>query len=278
MTEHNTTPASTDWTDSSAGKEKNTSSAAWKLSAGLAGLALLVIGGMILSLVLIFRGDDAEPLVSLDQGATGTGSEIEDGLFQPDPVFDQVNRVVYVPLDSKGVLLSETTAGGSRPADQEPSGVMLQRIHGNMDLPFSTSDGPTGFTDNGVATGFSRTAQGAALAAAHYFGYVYAGQDRLEMLDAAGRLSDPKGEFSNLGSASNTPSSVMPMVKVLFNPDLALVKFGYTAEMTDGSTKIVVSKIPMVWREGTEWVLQADSTALGVEYEPLPADGWHQWW
>ncbi|MBD8057080.1 hypothetical protein ICV35_25930 [Rhodococcus ruber] len=279
MTEPHTTGPTRDTTTSSlVDAENERSSAATKLTIGVAGVAVIVVVAVVFGLVMAFRGDD-EPLVSLDPTTDNAATtEVEDGLFEPDPVFDKANRVIYVPLDPNGVILSDTLASGSRPADQAPSGVMLQRIHGNMDLPFSTSDGPTGFTDNGVATGFSRTAQGAALAAAHYFGYAYAGGNRLEMATEAGLVSDPKGEFSTLGIADDTPASVMPLVNVLFNPDLTLVKFGYTVERPDGSPRIAVSKIPMVWREGTGWVLQADSTALGVEYEPLSADGWQQWW
>ncbi|MBX4171670.1 hypothetical protein K3M35_23995 [Rhodococcus sp. DMU2021] len=277
MTEQNTT-GHTENPDNAVEAEKERSTSATKLTIGLAGLTVILVVGLVFSLVLVFRGDD-EPLVSLDPTTDNeSASQLEDLQFEPDPVFDRHNRVIYVPLDPKGSILSATPAAANRAADQAPSGVMLQRIHGNMDLPFSTSDGPTGFTDNGVATGFSRTAQGAALAAAHYLGYAYAGGNRLEMATEAGVVSEPNGEFSQLKIADDTPASVMPLVNVLFNPDLTLVKFGYTAEMKDGSTKIAVSKLPMVWREGTGWVLQADSTALGVEYEPVSADGWQQWW
>ncbi|MGV9949828.1 hypothetical protein [Rhodococcus aetherivorans] len=259
--------------------ENERASAATKLTIGLAAVAVIVVVGVVVSIVMLFRGDDAEPLVTLDPTTdNGATARLDDLQFMPEPVFDKTNRIIYVPLDPRGVILSDTLASTNRPVEQAPSGVMLQRIHGNMDLPFSISDGPTGFTDNGVATGFARTAQGAALAAAHYFGYAYAGENRLEMVTEAGLVSDPKGEFSHLGIADDTPASVMPMVNVLFNPDLTLVKFGYTVERPDGSTQIAVSKIPAVWREGTGWVLQANSTALGIEYEPLSADGWQQWW
>ena len=279
MTEQNTTDSTHEKNTPSFDAENERASSATKLTIGLAAVAIIVVVGVVVSLVMVFRGEDAEPLVSLDPttGSSATAQD-KDGLFEPDPVFDKGNRVIYVPLEPHGVILSDTLASSNRPADQAPSGVMLQRIHGNMDLPFSTSDGPTAFTDNGVATGFSRTAQGAALAAAHYFGYAYAGGNRLEMATEAGLVSDPKGEFSTLGIPDDTPASVMPMVNVLFNPDLTLVKFGYTVERPNGSTQIAVSKIPMVWREGIGWVLQADSTALGVEYESLSADGWQQWW
>ncbi len=280
MTEpHTTGPTGEKNTSSLEGAENEHASAATKLTIGLAAVAVIVVVGLVVSIVMLFRGDDAEPLVSLDP-ATGGGAtaQVEDGLFEPDPVFGKFDRVVYVPLDPHGVILSETVVTLSRPVEQAPSGVMLQRIHGNMDLPFSTSDGPTGFTDNGVATGFSRTAQGAALAAAHYLAYLIGGENRAGMVAEAGHSSDPTELLSGLKLPDDTAVTAMPMVNVSFHPDLTLVKFGATVERPNGATEIRVVKIPVVWREGTGWVVQLDSTAFGTEFEPVSSEGWQQWW
>lgn len=279
MTEQNTTDSTNEKKTPTLDAENERASSATKLTIGLAAVALIVVVGVVVSLVMVFRGDDADPLVSLDPTTDSSATaQDKDSLFEPDPVFDKFDRVIYVPLAPTGVILSDTLASSNRPADQAPSGVMLQRIHGNMDLPFSTSDGPTGFTDNGVATGFSRTAQGAALAAAHYIGYVAAGDNRVEMITQAGRVSDPTGQLSGVRLADNTPTAAMPMVNVTFHPDLTLVKFGATVERPTGATEIRVVKIPVVWREGTGWVVQLDSSALGGEFEPVSSDGWQQWW
>ncbi|KXF84364.1 hypothetical protein D092_20810 [Rhodococcus ruber Chol-4] len=279
MTEQNTTDSTNEKNTPSFEAENERASSATKLTIGLAAVAVIVVVGVVVSLVMVFRGEDAEPLVSLDP-TTGSGAtaQVEGGLFEPDPVFDRFERVVYVPLDPNGVILSETLASGNRPADQAPSGVMLERIHGNMDLPFSTSDGPTGFTGNGVATGFARTAQGAALAATHYLSYLLSGDNRAEMVAEAGHSSDPTLLLEGVRVPDNTGVSAAPMVKVNFNPDLSLVKFGVTVERSNGATEIQVTKIPMVWREGTGWVVQLDSPAFSSDFEPLSSEGWEQWW
>ncbi|AOD24803.1 hypothetical protein IM25_23925 (plasmid) [Rhodococcus sp. p52] len=279
MTEPDTTsPTGETTTSSRADTENARASAATKLTIGLAGVAVIIVVGLVISIVMAFRSDD-EPLVSLDPSTdTGATAQLDDLKFMPEPVFDAFNRVIYLPLDPRGVILSDTVASGNRPAEQAPSGVMLQRIHGNMALPFSTSDGPTGFTDNGVAAGFARTPQGAALAAAHYIGYVAAGDNRVEMVTQAGRVSAPTGQLSGVRLADNTPTAAMSMVNVNFHPDLTLVKFGATVERPTGATEIRVVKIPVVWREGTGWVVQLDSTAFGTEFEPLSSEGWQQWW
>ncbi|MEV8194999.1 hypothetical protein AB0P13_23235 [Rhodococcus pyridinivorans] len=279
MTEPDTTgPTGETTTSSRADTENERASAATKLTIGLAGVAVIIVVGLVISIVMAFRSDD-EPLVSLDPSTdTGATAQLDDLKFMPEPVFGKFERVVYVPLDPNGVILSETLDSSNRPAEQAPSGVILQRIHGNMDLPFSTSDGPTGFTDNGVATGFARTPQGAALAAAHYVAYLISGDNRAEMVAEAGHSSDPAVLMEGLRMRDNSAVTASPMVNVNFHPDLTLVKLGATVERSNGATEIQVTKIPLVWREGTGWVVQLDSTALSSEFEPLSSEGWQQWW
>ncbi len=70
----------------------------------------------------------------------------------------------------------------------------------------------------------------------------------------------------------------MPMVKVRFNPDLTLVEFGYSADTADGKSKNSVTKVPMVWREGTGWILKVDSNGMGSTTVPTFGEGWTSWW
>lgn len=277
MSEQETAPQNTESNNTTS--SGNNSDSSWKVAAGLAALAIIIVAGVVLSVVILFRGEDAGPLVSTDSSPSESTVEVEQSLFEQDPYFDGLGRVVYVPLDSNGVALPQS-ALGDRPVDQAPAGVMLQRVHGNMVLPFSTSDGPTRITDSGVAAGFSRTAQGAGLAAAHYVGYLASGLDRITMLDEAGFLSDPEDEFvqSPLVAPDSSPTLAMPMVSVDFNPDLSLVKFGYVAEMTDGSSQNMVANVPMVWREGPGWVVKADSAGLAGGSVPSFGEGWASWW
>ncbi len=278
MTEQNTTDSTNEKNTPSLEAENERASSATKLTIGLAGVAVIIVVGLVISIVMAFRSED-EPLVSLDPSTdTGATAQLDDLKFMPEPVFGKFDRVVYVPLDPNGVILSETLDSSNRPAEQAPSGVILQRIHGNMDLPFSTSDGPTGFTDNGVATGFARTPQGAALAAAHYVAYLISGDNRAEMVAEAGHSSDPAVLMEGLRMRDNSAVTASPMVNVNFHPDLTLVKLGATVERSNGATEIQVTKIPLVWREGTGWVVQLDSTALSSEFEPLSSEGWQQWW
>lgn len=278
MTEPNTNTTAAPAAEESSKDDKGNS--ATKLLIGMSVLAVIVIAGIVFSIVILVRGDDAGPLVPADRTADGGNTQVEQTLFEQDPIFDALGRVVYVPLDGDGVVLPQSRPGDDRPTDQAPGGVMLQQIHGNMVVPFSTSDGPTRVTDSGVAAGFSRTPQGAGLAASHYASYLASGANRIQMLSDAGLLSDPKGVIakSTQRIPDSSPSLATPMVKVEFNPDLSLVHLGYTADMADGSTKNMVSKIPLVWREGTGWVVKADSPVMGGGPVASFGAGWASWW
>lgn len=250
--------------------------------------AVIVVMGLVLSVWIWWRGGD-EPLVPAgDQGAKAT-TEIQTTQFELDPFFDNQGRVVYVPLDERGVALPQSSPATGRSATTAPSGIMLQRIHGNMIVPFSTSDGPTGFTDSGVATGFARTPQGAGLAAVHYLGYLTTGNDRIKLLQDAGRIEDTAGlvaeqiKYNAAGAGRATPDSspygVFELMKVNYNADLARVHLGTTIQMKDGRTENRDLWADVVWRDGTGWVLKiGDASSTGMKVVPDFAEGWTSWW
>lgn len=284
MTEQNTEPTVS---DDSTGGGKDTSSG---LLIGGSILAVIVVVGIIISLVIAFRGGD-EPLVPAgDSGSNGSNAiEQETDRFEPDPFFDEMGRVVYVPLDAHGVALEQTLPAGGRAATTPPSGVMLERVHDNMIVPFSASDGPTKFTENGVAKGFSRSPQGAVLAAAHYSGYLAAGNDRIDMLRSAGLVDDVNGvvadqiTFNDSGRPGAIPAGfpyrVFPMIKVDYTPDLARVHFGITANMKNGSTQNVEGWADLVWRDGIGWIVKVrGKDTLGVSVVEDFSEGWTSWW
>ncbi len=83
-------------------------------------------------------------------------------------------QMVYKPEPRVGKILSETTRSYSSPTGVEastarPEGVIFQSIDmaNAVPVPFSMSDGPTGF-DGNVPVGYTRSFAGAALAAGAY--------------------------------------------------------------------------------------------------------------
>ncbi|NMD64267.1 UNVERIFIED_ORG: hypothetical protein FNL38_11176 [Nocardia globerula] len=251
-------------------------------------VAVIAVIGIAVSLFITLRGGD-EPLVPAgDQGARAI-TEVQNTQFELDPYFDSAGRVVYVPLDERGVALPQSSPAANRSAATAPSEIMLQRVHGNMIVPFSTSDGPTGFSDSGVATGFARTPQGAGLAAVHYFGYLATGNNRIEMLKDAGLVEDTDGllaeqikyNAAGVGRANpdSSPYGVFEMIKVNYNNDLARVHLGATIQMKDGRTENRDAWTDLVWRDGTGWVLKiGDASTTSMKVVPDFADGWASWW
>lgn len=249
---------------------------------------VILVAGLIFSIVILVRGGD-EPLVPAGDQGNGATSAVEQDQFAPDPFFDEKGRVVYVPLNTNGVILRQSAPATGRAATTAPSGIMLQQVHENMHLPFSTSDGPTGFSDSGVATGFSRTAQGAGLAGVHYFSYLATGNTRVKMLQDAGVVSDPNNTLPELikfnssgqpGAApDNFPSRVLQMIKVDYNDDLARVHLGATVQLDSGRMSNRDMWLDLVWRDGVGWsaVIPPKGRA-DVQDLPDFSGGWTSWW
>ncbi|MFD4268149.1 hypothetical protein [Rhodococcus sp. NPDC058481] len=251
-------------------------------------LGVIVVVGLAISAVIAFRGVD-EPLVPASPDALSSTVDAPSDEFEQDPYLDELGRVVYVPLEENGVMLDQTSTPSGRADTVAPSGVMLQRIHGNMIVPFSESDGPSTFTGAGVATGFARTAQGAGLAAAHYYGYLAGGNDRIKMLQDGGLVEDVNGllaeqkKYNLTGKPSSvkdgSPSYALPYVKVDYNSDLSRVHLGITRNMADGSTQNLEIWTDLVWRDGTGWVVKIrDAATMGAKKVSEFGTGWSKWW
>lgn len=251
-------------------------------------LGVIVVAAIITSIIIYIRGGD-EPLVPAGDQGSGATAATQPDQFEPDPFFDEQGRVVYAPLNDNGVLLAQSSPATGRSATTAPSGIMLQRVHGNMYLPFSTSDGPTAFSDSGVAAGFTRTAQGAGLAAVHYLNYLATGNNRIQMLQDAGLVADPQDQLAELkafnasnqpGAApDNFPGRVMQMIKVNFTEDLARVHIGASTNLKDGRTQNADMSLDLVWREGTGWVVQVQgNNAFGARAVADFSEGWTSWW
>ncbi|GAC85211.1 hypothetical protein GP2_031_00230 [Gordonia paraffinivorans NBRC 108238] len=96
-----------------------------------------------------------EPSEPLPDGGPYTGSDV-----------DVIGRGMRVPADPNGHVLEQTVRTSSPRLTQPisaPQGLEWQKVYG-VPMPFSTSDGPTTISAEGVPSGFSRTPQGAALA------------------------------------------------------------------------------------------------------------------
>jgi hypothetical protein len=157
-------------------------------------------------------------------------------------------------------------------------------------LPFSTSDGPTGFTKTGVATGFSHTAQGAALAAVHYMCWFMkpgARTDRLQALVGQGLVDDDQLVRNAISKPRNgfdlNVECVASKLKVDYNAVLTKVQLAYGVTMKDGTRTNFINVVIVEWRND-RWILKIRAygpNEPGGYYDPHlafdPAQGWMSW-
>ena len=258
------------------------------LALGLAFLTIIVVIGVVVSIVIATRDEDG-PLVPAGDQGPGTAAVVEGDQFEQDPYFDELGHVVYIPRNERGVALPQSSPSVNRSATTPPAGIILQRVHGDMILPFSTSDGPTSFTDSGIATGFAHTLQGAGLAATHYASYLSTGNTAIRQLQDAGLLEDTEGLIAKQMelNASGAPGAVelskvrlLPLIKIDYHEDLARVHFGLSGTTRDGRPRNVESWLDVVWRTGIGWVFKVGDAST-VETRVVPdfsGAGWTTWW
>ncbi|MDN8578304.1 hypothetical protein [Corynebacterium bovis] len=141
-------------------------------------VAVVIVAAVALFIAGRFGGDDSTD-ASGDGAAGGAGGAVSSGQVAErfewaDRKADVNGQMVYKPEPRRGQILSDRvrsypSASGPEASSSKPQGVIFESI--TMDtiapIPFSTSDGPTGF-DGDVPIGYSRSAAGAALAAGAY--------------------------------------------------------------------------------------------------------------
>lgn len=135
----------------------------------IAGITAVVIAAFVLTIT----NDNGSRDIPADPGATTAPTVRTSPGLPPSalpPTTDLFGNRLEVPHDESGVVLPEGPSGRPDPTRPDyltaaPARMQWQRGWGGAALPMSGSDGPTRIQD-GIATGFARTPQGAALAAA----------------------------------------------------------------------------------------------------------------
>ncbi|MBM7280503.1 hypothetical protein JTZ10_22405 [Gordonia rubripertincta] len=268
-------------------------------------LSLLVLTMVIGMAVLVaIRGDGDEsstqpPQVTATDTPTSLPPQTPVTRLPDDafgvPTTDTRGRRVETPTNPLGQVLPQTTD----PSDTDdpeavlppPRGLMWQRVYGAT-IPFSTSDGPTAISTDGVPTGFAHTPQGAALAA-WQIGQraTWAPDDQnVALLDRAAVVSEAaRPEADNLRTngaqiyAGNTelPAQIRDVpvaVRVTtYSTDFAHVEFAQPLTRDDGFTAISVG-VDMVWRDGQwKWVVPEPGNEPSRLLISTTGDGWTPW-
>jgi|GEM_PF-709952 len=262
-----------------------------------------IIGGTVL--VALNSGGDDDKVVA-PRFPQGTGqptaqppiTELPPGAFGI-PSTDQHGRRVETPTNPLGQVLPQTDKASKVPDSEDatepvaaPQGLMWQRVNG-FPLPFSTSDGPTSVSEDGVPTGFSRTPQGAVMAVWQIYqrtGWGTRAQTTALLADCAvitpqsqataDRLLGPERDsIDTLRQQMPLSMSDVPVAVKISNYDADYANIQVAVPLAesraDGAVATTVA-FDVLWRGGTwKWVVPNDGVETGSTVSNLI--GWSQW-
>lgn len=205
---------------------------------------------------------------------------------------DVLGRGMRIPADPNGHVLDQ--GAKTSPAQltsplRAPQGLEWQKVYG-VPMPFSTSDGPTAISPDGVPSGFSRTPQGAALASLQILLRATFGPHNVRQAVVDSSVVGPADLKQQMLAVTNDPQFQTMPAAVQITPDRytenaasirwAFGPFPAPEEFpTTNGTVYGGGHMPVVWDDGrwklriTEQMLSTDQGLM--EYIDNPA--WSTW-
>ncbi|MFE7718570.1 hypothetical protein ACFU44_05960 [Nocardia rhizosphaerihabitans] len=176
------------------------------------------------------------------------------------PTVDMFGNRLEVPADDAGATLPQTLDGRIDPSRPDyltaaPARMQWQRIWGGAAVPVSGSDGPARI-DGGVAGGFARTPQGAALAAMDAIGRAYAAPETIWQNVIRERFYGGGDELIDGFARSRT--SAPGMARYVTVPEGVRIQPGYRDDLAvvqlavRSTSGYAIATWPMVWVDG-DW-------------------------
>ncbi|WP_156527483.1 MULTISPECIES: hypothetical protein [Gordonia] len=270
-------------------------------------LVMLIVGAVFTAISARHddAGDDPTSAGGSVSAPTASGAPREQAsppvTTLPDNAFgvpstDSRGRRVDTPTNPLGQVLPQN---GTRPKNSDdptgavppPDGLMWQRVYGAT-IPFSTSDGPTAISADGVPSGFSHTPQGVVLAAWQIGQRATWAPDsqatalfkRAAVVSQAARPVVEQME-SNQAQLSAAEPDLPPEMRDIpiavrvtsYSDDFAHVEFAQGLTRTDGFTA-ASSALDMVWQDGDwKWVVPDKGQEPGQLLIGTSGDGWTPW-
>ncbi|MEV4156855.1 hypothetical protein AB0J48_27925 [Nocardia salmonicida] len=249
-------------------------------------IATVVIVVFVLTVTSGDQTDTAQPPARSGQPTTTVMPPTTQAAARP-PTVDIFGNRLEVPIEEAGAALPQIAEDRIEPTRSDfltaaPARLQWQRIWDGAAVPVSGSDGPS-LIDAGVAEGFARTPQGAALAAMDAIGRVYAAPDPIwrrvirdrfygggdTLIDqfARSRTSDP-----NMARYVTVPEGVR--VQPGYRDDLAVVQLAVRS-----TTGYAIATWPMVWVDG-DWRIRVPDDAASLWRPATPTSstvGFGKW-
>ncbi|MFC9964443.1 hypothetical protein [Nocardia ignorata] len=226
-------------------------------------LLSIIAAVVIVVFVLTVTGDDqtdtTEPRGQSGQPTTIAVSPATPTAARP-PTVDMFGNRLEVPAEDAGAALSQTVEERPDPTRPDylsaaPARLQWQRIWDGAAVPVSGSDGPARI-DAGVAEGFARTPQGAALAAMDAIGRAYAAPDPIWQKVVRERFYG--GGDTLIDQFARSRASAPGMARYVTVPEGVRVEPGYRDDLAvvqlavRSTTGYAIATWPMVWVDG-DW-------------------------
>lgn len=248
-------------------------------------IVVLVLAVLVAAVIATVRGggDNETSEATPDQNAVP--GDIASNFEWKDKKADSFGDMEYLPEDERGQILSEKTrdyANLDEAKAARPENVVFQAVKfsAGWPIPFSTTDGPTGF-DGSVPVGYTNSAAGAALAAAAYFtqaaspptGEEYARKVLLDPTEeAVERITKQADESRSIHEAHDpiVGDTSRGFNVTAFDQDYARVAI-YLQAAGGGEQSVLASEYSLKWVDGMwkiadiEGAEQMDELPEGIE-------------
>lgn len=203
------------------------------------------------------------------------------------PTADVFGRAIKVPANGAGNPLGSAAGGDTTNCSATAGNVTIQATHGVQTM-WTENAGPSTVNDEGVPTGYARTAEGAMISGFNTVSLIYAGgaisgsaaQYGAAGSDAAGfaeRLKATPPEQVDTTKDRPSPSAykVTSCSDTQVVGDLALPTPTDAQGNPDNPTWLVI-RLSMVWENGG-WKWQYEGVPQPIEDEITSLSGWTEW-
>lgn len=257
----------------------------WKMRRVLAASFLTVIVVAAAILLIVNRVGDDDSDTSAQEPVTA------DQYSWADKKADPWGTMMYLPEDRRGQILSEDTRDYADPssdaaADARAEDVIFQatEFSGGAPIPFSSTDGPTGF-DGVVPTGYTQSAAGATLAAAAYFTQMTMPPSYAEYIEKAtidpstDDIAKAEDRVEENRAAHEEHDDIvggaMRFYQVdAFDGDYAKIRL-YLVSAAGGEDSVLESTADYRWVDGM-WKISDQSGRRVLDTVPEEAESWPQ--
>ena len=222
-------------------------------------VAVMVVVSLVIATVTWWglRGDENDSAAPTPPPAANTPpvSNGQQG-YLADTV-DRYGNQIRVPRDPAGLPLPQIGTKTARGLNDPAAGVQWQQIYGSGAALFSTSDGPTGISIDGLAEGIAKTPQGSVIAASQILARLYYGPAPVrEAALSQLVLGPPEAKATLLGL--ELPDRQMPATRFIrvdqqYTDTFSRISLATGPKVSSdyGSGEYYsVSTVTMVWEDG----------------------------